>query len=186
MRDKLTTFIIKNPPEHKNNCHDSCYIGEVIKPYRDCHDSYVDFEGYVVVFGEPDVGKSTFSDQIVGQNLSIVTDIPPTTRHWILGIVFSEEYQIDEVLEEANLKYKVKCLVRHEEVAKRLETSNYILQSDGQLVTRYPLGPGIDVGLTDASPSTSLTNVANSVEIDQHSVFCPADILLMTTQSICS
>lgn len=28
---------------------------------------------------------------------------------------------IDEVLEEANLKYKVKCLVRHEEVAKRLE-----------------------------------------------------------------
>ncbi|KAK9094125.1 hypothetical protein Scep_025594 [Stephania cephalantha] len=50
--------------------------------------------GYVAVLGKPNVGKSTLSNQMIGQKLSIVTDKPQTTRHRILGICSSPEYQI--------------------------------------------------------------------------------------------
>ncbi|RAL49229.1 hypothetical protein DM860_014447 [Cuscuta australis] len=50
--------------------------------------------GFVVVLGKPNVGKSTLSNQMVGQKLSIVTDKPQTTRHHILGICSGPEYQM--------------------------------------------------------------------------------------------
>lgn len=50
--------------------------------------------GYVAVLGKPNVGKSTLSNQMVGQKLSIVTDKPQTTRHRILGICSAPEYQV--------------------------------------------------------------------------------------------
>ena len=50
--------------------------------------------GYVAVLGKPNVGKSTLSNQMVGQKLSIVTDKPQTTRHRILGICSGPEYQV--------------------------------------------------------------------------------------------
>ncbi|OIT03774.1 PREDICTED: uncharacterized protein LOC109225799 [Nicotiana attenuata] len=50
--------------------------------------------GYVAVVGKPNVGKSTLSNQMVGQKLSIVTDKPQTTRHRVLGICSGPEYQM--------------------------------------------------------------------------------------------
>lgn len=48
----------------------------------------------MAVLGKPNVGKSTLSNQMIGQKLSIVTDKPQTTRHRILGIYSGPEYQM--------------------------------------------------------------------------------------------
>ncbi|CAK7339607.1 unnamed protein product [Dovyalis caffra] len=61
--------------------------------FRDSSDSN-HRSGYVAVVGKPNVGKSTLSNQMVGQKLSIVTDKPQTTRHRILGICSGPEYQV--------------------------------------------------------------------------------------------
>ncbi|CAN1344299.1 GTPase ERA-like, chloroplastic [Linum perenne] len=50
--------------------------------------------GFVAVLGKPNVGKSTLSNQMIGQKLSIVTDKPQTTRHRILGICSAPDHQI--------------------------------------------------------------------------------------------
>lgn len=50
--------------------------------------------GFVNIVGNPNVGKSTLTNLLVGQKLSIVTSKAQTTRHRILGIVNTEEYQI--------------------------------------------------------------------------------------------
>ncbi len=50
--------------------------------------------GYVNIIGKPNAGKSTLSNALVGEQLSIITPKASTTRHRILGIVNTEEYQI--------------------------------------------------------------------------------------------
>ena len=50
--------------------------------------------GFVNIIGNPNVGKSTLMNALVGEKLSIVTAKAQTTRHRIRGIVNGENYQI--------------------------------------------------------------------------------------------
>ncbi len=50
--------------------------------------------GFVNIIGNPNVGKSTLMNALVGERISIVTSKAQTTRHRIMGIVNGEDYQI--------------------------------------------------------------------------------------------
>tara|TARA_B100001093_G_scaffold214420_1_gene205763 strand:+ start:1964 stop:2854 length:891 start_codon:yes stop_codon:yes gene_type:complete len=50
--------------------------------------------GFVNIIGNPNVGKSTLMNKLVGEKLSIITSKSQTTRHRILGIVNDENHQI--------------------------------------------------------------------------------------------
>lgn len=50
--------------------------------------------GFVNIVGNPNVGKSTLMNLLVGERISIITSKAQTTRHRIMGIVNTPEYQI--------------------------------------------------------------------------------------------
>ena len=50
--------------------------------------------GFVNIIGNPNVGKSTIMNTMVGEKLSIITSKSQTTRHRIMGIVNTDDYQI--------------------------------------------------------------------------------------------
>ncbi|OIP02013.1 MAG: GTPase Era [Bacteroidetes bacterium CG2_30_33_31] len=50
--------------------------------------------GFVNIIGNPNVGKSTLMNALVGENLSIITSKVQTTRHRILGIVNGDDFQM--------------------------------------------------------------------------------------------
>ena len=50
--------------------------------------------GFVNIVGNPNVGKSTLMNFLVGERLSIITSKAQTTRHRIMGIVNTPQYQI--------------------------------------------------------------------------------------------
>ena len=59
------------------------------KEYNNMHKS-----GFVNIIGNPNVGKSTLMNALVGERLSIITSKAQTTRHRIMGIVSGDDFQI--------------------------------------------------------------------------------------------
>jgi GTPase len=50
--------------------------------------------GFVNIIGNPNVGKSTLMNELIGEKLSIITPKAQTTRHRILGVVSGDDYQV--------------------------------------------------------------------------------------------
>ena len=50
--------------------------------------------GFVSILGNPNVGKSTLMNALIGERLSIITNKAQTTRHRIMGIVNGDDFQI--------------------------------------------------------------------------------------------
>ena len=50
--------------------------------------------GFVNIIGNPNVGKSTLMNRLVGERISIITSKAQTTRHRIMGIVNGDDFQI--------------------------------------------------------------------------------------------
>ena len=50
--------------------------------------------GFVSIIGNPNVGKSTLMNALVGKELSIITHKAQTTRHRILGIVPADDFTL--------------------------------------------------------------------------------------------
>ena len=50
--------------------------------------------GFVNILGNPNVGKSTLMNELVGERMSIITSKAQTTRHRILGVVNGDDFQM--------------------------------------------------------------------------------------------
>ncbi len=72
--------------------------------------------GFVSIIGIPNAGKSTLLNAILGQNISIVTAKPQTTRNKIFGIYTKDNVQIVFVDTPGilNPKYKLQQFMKHE------------------------------------------------------------------------
>jgi GTP-binding protein Era len=57
-------------------------------------DEKIHKSGFVNIIGNPNVGKSTLMNELVGEKLSIITAKAQTTRHRILGIVNGDHFQM--------------------------------------------------------------------------------------------
>ena len=71
--------------------------------------------GFVNIIGNPNVGKSTLMNQLVGERLSIITAKAQTTRHRIKGIVDGENFQIiySDLPGILNPAYKMQEMMMH-------------------------------------------------------------------------
>ena len=78
--------------------------------------------GFVNIVGNPNVGKSTLMNVLVGEKISIITSKSQTTRHRIMGIVSGDDFQIvysdtpgvlqpNYKLQESMMKFSTSALV---------------------------------------------------------------------------
>ena len=72
----------------------SCKMSNNQSPITNNDSSRTHRSGFVNIVGNPNVGKSTLMNALVGERLSIITSKAQTTRHRILGIVNGEDFQM--------------------------------------------------------------------------------------------
>lgn len=75
--------------ENENKIDLSTNSGSSVEKIKEGHKA-----GFVNIVGNPNVGKSTLMNDLVGERISIITSKAQTTRHRIMGIVNTPEYQI--------------------------------------------------------------------------------------------
>ena len=98
-------------------------IFEVWKPHnQDMSEKTPHKSGFVNIIGNPNVGKSTLMNNLVGERISIITSKSQTTRHRIKGIVNGDDFQIvysdtpgvlkpNYKLQESMMKFSTSALV---------------------------------------------------------------------------
>ncbi len=107
--------------------------------------------GFVSIVGNPNVGKSTIMNMLVGEKLSIITSKSQTTRHRIMGIVNGEDFQIvysdtpgvlkpNSMLHESMLNFAKSALVDadiilyisdvYETIDKNIEFIQYVKETN--------------------------------------------------------
>ena len=133
--------------------------------------------GFVNIVGNPNVGKSTLMNELVGERLSIITSKSQTTRHRILGIVNSDDYQIvfsdtpgvlkpNYKLQESMLRFSESALVDADvlvyitDVYESPEKNNDFLQKVSQLAVPIIL----IVNKIDLSTQDDLTRIVEAWE----------------------
>ena len=111
--------------------------------------------GFVNIVGNPNVGKSTLMNRLVGERLSIITSKAQTTRHRILGIVNTDDMQIvysdtpgvlhpNYKLQESMLNFSESALGDADillyvtDVVEKIDKNEEFLQRV-QKVTEYPV-----------------------------------------------
>lgn len=99
--------------------------------------------GYVAIIGDPNVGKSTLLNALIGQKISIVTRKPQTTRHKILGIRSGESSQMIFLDTPGLLKptYLLQEAMMHSAYGAMEEADMVLFMID---VTDPKLGPEIE------------------------------------------
>jgi GTPase len=84
--------------------------------------------GFVNILGNPNVGKSTLMNVLIGEKLSVMTPKAQTTRHRIMGILSGDDYQIvySDTPGILNPKYKLQSAMMHS-VESALDDADLIL-----------------------------------------------------------
>ena len=84
--------------------------------------------GFVNILGNPNVGKSTLMNMLIGEKLSVMTPKAQTTRHRIMGIMSGEDYQIvySDTPGILNPKYKLQSAMMNS-VESALDDADLIL-----------------------------------------------------------
>lgn len=142
--------------------------------------------GFVNILGNPNVGKSTIMNALVGEKLSIITPKVQTTRHRIMGIVNGEDFQIvySDTPGILNPKYKlqesmmsfVNIALSDADIILYVTEISDIVNKDGEYIIRIK-NAGIPVII--AINKIDLTNQAELEKIvaSWHETFPGSDII---------
>jgi GTP-binding protein Era len=118
--------------------------------------------GFVNILGNPNVGKSTIMNALVGEKLSIITSKVQTTRHRIIGIVNGDDFQIvySDTPGILRPRYSLQKAMM-ESVNKALTDADVVLY-----VTDVTEKPGVEKEYTSKIKSTGISVIVAVNKID--------------------